>query len=55
MGPWKEIAWTKEEMAVLRELYVWSSRREVMEKLPKRFWSVICCKASTLKIRRIHR
>jgi len=55
MGPWKEMAWTEVEKALIRELYPWSSKRAVLERLPQRTWSAICCKASSLKIRRIHR
>ena len=50
---WKEKAWTEGEEALLKEFYPWGSKRVILEKLLKRSWSAIACKASSLKIRRL--
>jgi len=53
LGPWKEIAWKRDEIALLRELYPLSPRREILEKLKGRTWNSIQGKAHTLNIRRL--
>ena len=53
MGPWKERAWRVEEVALLRELYPLSARREILERMKGRTWCAIQGKAQSLKIRRL--
>lgn len=48
MGPWKDKAWRVEEIALMRELYPLSTRREILERVKGRTWCAI-----TLKIRRL--
>jgi len=53
MMRWKERAWTKEEVALLKELYPLGSKRKILEKISGRSWPAIVGKASSLRIRRL--
>jgi len=50
---WKERAWTKDEVVLLRELYPLGTKRKILGKISGRSWSAIVGKASSLKIRRL--
>ncbi len=38
MVRWKEIAWTEEEIRILREVWPRESRRVILDRLPNRSW-----------------
>lgn len=46
--------WTKAEMDIVATYYPTSPKAEIMAKLPRRSWPLICAKASMLNLTRYH-